>query len=417
MTIFSQSTSKISRIIGTSTFKDSTLVFSGNLVSSVLGAVFFFLLAHRAGPRDFGIFSVTVAAAVTVVDLFDIAINNAMVNFGSRQESRRPVLRDGLIRKLVLSSIFSLLFWLGAPMISRALGQGELVVFFRTVVWLIPARAIYSFVKTALQVSQQFFLDAGVDVLSSLLRLAGMIALPYLDISQLNAAFWSYILALILSVIIALPNIRNLLEEQIDNRREVDAGAFTTYQSWMTLAFIASAVTSRLDVFFLTRLVSLEVVGWYQAAFRLFMPIQQLAGSLSRVFAPRFASFAKSSELRVYMRKSILLSTGLAILIFLPLPVFPSAIKLLYGSDFIPATSMAYGLAVYFAIFLASTPWWSKLLYYHSNARLFAFLSALQLMLIALLSPLGITYAGAIGMIGVLIVSIVAATIVVVARK
>lgn len=397
----------------TATFKDTTIVFIGNNLSSVLGAVFFFILAHQAGPTVFGIFSIAVAVAITAVDLFDVAINNAIISFGSKSGWVAIALRNGLKRKILLSIIFSVLLWIFIPAIIWILGKPEISYALKISVWLIPSKAIFSFVKTALQAGKEFLLDSAVDILSSVVRLLGFFILWKIGLSPLASALWSYILGLLLSTVIALPKVKDLISVEADDK--FNHKEFTVYQSWMTLAFVASSVSSRLDIFFLTRMVSLEMVGWYQAAFRLYMPVQQLASSISRVLAPRFAGFSNHKESRAYLKKSLLLSGGLAVSMFILIPVYPWAIKFLYGNSFQGSIVFAYWMMGYFSLFLFSTPWWSRLLYYHVNAKKFAMLSILQLIVLVTTVPFSIaTFGGAgvaVALFGSLLLSTVLAAV------
>lgn len=393
----------------TATFKDTSMVFVGNTLSSVLGAVFFFILARKAGPAVFGIFSIATAVAITAVDLFDIAINNAIISFGSKPGWRALALRNGLKRKIFFSIIFSVLLWIGIPAIIWMLGKPDIAYALKISIWLIPGKAIFSFVKTSLQAGKEFFLDSAVDILSSVFRLVVFFLLWRAGLTPLTAALWGYILGLLLSTVIALPKIKELISVEIEdnfNHKE-----FTVYQSWMTLAFAVSSVSSRLDIFFLTRMVSLEAVGWYQAAFRLYMPVQQLASSISRVLAPRFASFSNRKESKIYLRKALFLSGSLAVSMFLLVPVYPWAIKFLYGSNFQGSVIFAYGLLGYFSLFLLSTPWWSRLLYYYSNARRFAILSVLQLIVLAVMIPFAISTFGGVGVVVALFGSLFFSTV------
>lgn len=393
----------------TATFKDTSVVFVGNTLSAVLGAVFFFILARKAGPAVFGIFSIAIAVAITVVDLFDIAINNAIISFGSKAGWRALALRNGLKKKIFFSIIFSVLLWICIPAIILILGKPDITYALKISIWLIPSKAIFSFIKTSLQAGKEFFLDSALDTLSSVFRLVGFFLFWRAGLTPLASALWGYILGLLLSTVIALPKVKELVNVEIEdnfNHKE-----FTVYQSWMTLAFAASSVSSRLDIFFLTRMVSLEMVGWYQAAFRLYIPVQQLASSISRVLAPRFASFSKQAESKIYLKKSLFLSGGLAVSMFLLIPVYPWAIKFLYGSNFQDSVIFAYGLLGYFSLFLLSTPWWSRLLYYYSNARRFAFLSILQLIVLAVAIPFAITAFGGVGVAVALFGSLFLSTI------
>lgn len=381
-------------VIKTGTFRDSGIVFTGNMISSILGAVFFFLLAHKLGASRFGIFNVVIAVMITSADLFDIAINNAMVSFGTKIGQRGWVLRDGLKRKLFLTVVLSFLIWIARGVICSVLGRPELNAPLGIGISLIAAKSLYSFVKTSLQIVKKFYLDAIVDILAPAIRIGLLYLLILNGIDNLKASLWSYSAGLVLPLIICFPLIWRLLREKSDKKDQLK---FSKFQTWMTISFFFSAISSRLDVFFLARFTSLEIVGWYQAAFRLFMPIQQLASSLSRVFAPRHAMFFKDEEADKYTKKGIWLSSGLAFSILFTIPLFRLVIPVVYGTEFMLAINMSYWLIPYFMFFLFLTPWWSKLLYYHARAKTFALLSILQLLLTLILMPFTIWIFGVNG--------------------
>lgn len=385
----------MTRIVRTATVKDTGIVFAGNTISSILGAVFYFLLARVAGPTQFGMFAAVAAVATTAVDLFDVGINAAVINYASRAETRQSSLRSALVRKVWISGAVTVIIVLAAPIISGLLGQPVLTGAIRWAALLVPAKALFSFVRSGLQAVKLFVLDAGLDILSSVMRLGSFIVLIFgLGYDPVLAAIWSYAIGLFLPAILGFKKVWRMMEKPENN---IGAPGFTSYQSYMTAAFGAAAISGRLDVFFLTRLTTLEAVGLYQAAFRLFMPVQQLSSSLSRVLAPRFGGFGDKSEAKKYLHKSLLLSRGLAALMFLTVPFLPWGIKLLYGSDFTAAVGNAYWLILYFGVFLAATPWWAKLLYFHSNAKWYAVLAGLQLIMLLILMPWLINIFGANG--------------------
>ena len=388
-------------VIRTATIKDTGIVFAGNTISSVLGAVFYFLLARVAGPAQFGVFAAVTAVATTAVDLFDVGINAAVINYASRIETRSVSLRAAFLRKVWISLIVTLIIILAAPFISGLLGQPVLTGAIRWAAILVPTKALFSFVRAGLQAAKLFFLDAVMDILSSVLRLGLFVVFIFgFSFESVWAAILSWGIGLFLPAAIASKKIWRMMGKSGNN---IIAPGFTSYQSYMTAAFAVSAISGRLDVFFLTRLTSLETVGWYQAAFRLFMPVQQLSSSLSRVLAPRFAGFGDKGEAKKYLNKSLLMSAGLAILMFLTLPFLPWGIKFLYGSDFTAAAGNAFWLLGYFVVFLAATPWWAKLLYFHSNARGYAVLAGGQLIMLLILMPILINVFGSNGAAAALI--------------
>ena len=83
-------------------------------------------------------------------------------------------LKKWIKRKLLLSVIFSVLLWIFIPAIIWILGKPEISYALKISVWLIPSKAIFSFVKTALQAGKEFFLDSAVDILSISCQVIGI---------------------------------------------------------------------------------------------------------------------------------------------------------------------------------------------------------------------------------------------------
>jgi O-antigen/teichoic acid export membrane protein len=393
----------VSSVIKTATLKDTGVVFGATIASSVLGAAFYFSLARLAGPAGFGTFAAVMAVVITITDLFDIAINASIINFATRQENRAATLRFALLRKLGLITIASTILYLLSPLIVRMLSKPELLTSLRLAVLLIPSKSLYSYVRAALQATRQFVLDATIEIGSTIIRLGfffGGILVFHSD--PVVTAIIAYASGLIMATLIGIPVVKRML---VTSQLPKQIPGFTSYQSWMTLSFIVLALAGRLDMFYLTRLTSLAEVGWYQAAFRLFMPIQGLSSSLSRVFAPRFASFTSKAQVNTYLRKAILLSSGLAASMFITVPFLRWGIKILYGPEYSQTASLSYVLIWYFAVFLTATPWWSKLLYWRSNTRTYAILAIAHLVFLLVAFPLGIIIWGAIGAAAVLVAS------------
>ena len=159
-------TQRIWSALRTATVKDTGVVFVGNTISSILGAVFYFLLARIAGPAQFGVFAVVAAVATTAVDLFDVGINAAVINYASRLETRSSSLRSALTRKIWISAVITLIIILAAPIISGLLGQPVLTDAIRWAAILVPTKALFSFVRSGLQAVKLFVLDAVLDILS-----------------------------------------------------------------------------------------------------------------------------------------------------------------------------------------------------------------------------------------------------------
>ena len=158
--------------------------------------------------------------------------------------------------------------------------------------------------------------------------------------------------------------------------------AFFNFQKWLTFGFIVAAIHGRIDSVLLLRLSGSEATGIYQAAYRFFMPVIQLAGALSLVFAPRFASFDSKLKINQYLFKASALSFSLAALSLLMIPLSPVLVNLIFGAKYAASVATVKILSLGFAAFLAGAPFASHLIYSAHRTKIFFLLNVLQLLLL-----------------------------------
>lgn len=376
---------RVTRLIRSDTAKDASAMTAGTGAGAVTAAVFFIIAARVLGPEHFGVFSLATAASFMFADMFDLALNAALVRFVSRELRKESGESDlylkfilkvklgiGLIL-LTLSIVFSgffskVLFGNPLPAVLILTGMGT------------AFQLIYTYGVAHLQARRRFAGAAGAIALVPAVRLVGLLVLFVIRSMGTLQILLVYFLATPIGIgVTALMAPRTFLKANQENRV---AKKFLGYALPLTAGFTIAALSGRIDNFILANLSGSEAVGYYAAAFRLFTPFQFLSGSLSTVFAPRFSSFANSGQARTYFKKGILatvlMSTGL--LLFLPLA--PLLIELFYGADYARSVPVLRILFFGFAVFLLQVPFTATILYYLAKTRVFALISGVQLILI-----------------------------------
>jgi len=157
---------------------------------------------------------------------------------------------------------------------------------------------------------------------------------------------------------------------------------FFHFQKWLTAGFILAAIHGRIDSAIVLKLAGPDMTGFYQAAYRFFMPAVQFTGALSLVFAPRFASFANQREARAYLFKAAKLTSILSLGVLLMLPLAPWLVGLIFGPAYAAAVAPARILSLGFALFVVSAPFTAYLIYSVNRTKVFALINLVQLSLL-----------------------------------
>ncbi|MFH0943324.1 MAG: oligosaccharide flippase family protein [Candidatus Beckwithbacteria bacterium] len=366
------------------TLKDTAIVTLGNGLSTLFSVVSIFLVARILGPADYGLYITSWAIITILIDSTDLAINNAIVKFASKTSDQKDsLIKYGFLLKLFLGLILTI----GFALLSRPLAN-----------WLYPSLKsplllasliiittfLFRFPRSILQSERKFFKDVIIDVSISFLRLLALIIFFFYFKLTVVTSLLAYLLAAFAGLIIGLNFISfKFLKADISIQTK---STFFHFQKWLTLGYIVAAIHGRIDSVILLKLAGPVSAGIYQAAFRFFMPILQLAAALSLVFAPRFASFAQKNLTKTYLFKATKLSLGLAFLVLLLIPLFPLLIKLIFGTSYLPAIAPARILTIGFAFFITGAPFVAHLIYSVNQIKTFFIVNLVQLILLVSLN-------------------------------
>lgn len=238
-----------------------------------------------------------------------------------------------------------------------------------------------NFVSAALQSLQKFVHWSLLNISINSMRLVALLVLSCLGLLNVNSGLYLYILAPFVGFFIGLAFIPKFW--QVKNENEV-AKDFFRYNKWVAIFTVIVAVSSRVDTYLSTRLLTLGDLGIYSVAANLSSIVPEIVLALATVVAPKFASFTSKKDAMTYFKKLQLFVFGLAIagvLVGGPLSYF--IIPKLYGLDYLLSIAPFIVLLVSQAIFLVSVPVHTSIFYYFAYPKIFVYIAIVHLLLVS----------------------------------
>jgi O-antigen/teichoic acid export membrane protein len=380
---------KIKNIIRTKTFRQSIITSSGTIINGLIGWIFYILAARNLGPAKFGIFSVATATIALLASVFNVGVDTGLVRFvgryiSSEKEKALRFMKLGLKVKIISGLILITLGWFLVPLISTAIfNKPELTFPLRLSLigafgWLLSF-----FVTSNFQAMQKFFAWSGINIFMTSLRVIAILGLIKLGISQIDFAIYAYIYSPFIGFLIGLTFLPNFFKIKNEN---LVAKEFFHYNKWVAAFTIIAAISSRLDTYISTRLLSFSDLGIYSVANNLSNIVSEIVLALATVVAPKLASFTSDFDAKRYLKKlqGFVLFLGMAGVSFgIPFSYF--VIPKLYGLNYLASITPFIILLISQAIFLISVPVHTSVFYYFSKPKVFFFISIGHFVLVSLL--------------------------------
>ncbi|MEK7188249.1 MAG: oligosaccharide flippase family protein [Patescibacteria group bacterium] len=376
------------QMLQTKTIRHSVITFTGVFITGLLGFVFYFITARFLGPENFGIFSIAVITLTLVGDISDLGMTTGLVKFVGKYIFSKPKLAMRFMKltlkiKLVVWLIVLGIGWSLVPFISnKFLGKEELIVPLRYCLIGVGGALLFSFVTFSLQAMQKFFSWSIINIAVNSLRLGVLGLLIYLGFFSLNSSLAVYIFLPFLGFVIGIFLLPNFFSVKNENRVVKKLFSFNI---WVAVFTAIAAISSRLDIFLVTRLLTLEKVGFYSAAVNLSSVAPQIVFALATVVAPKLASFDSDVKAYEYLKKVQLFVLALSLAgLLVGIPISYFVIPALYGEVYTPSVTPLIILLIGQAIFLFSVPVHTGVIYYFGYPKLFVYVSFLHLAVIGL---------------------------------
>lgn len=374
---------KIRKLMFSATIRDSSTVFVGNMVSSVLGIVFTILAARFLGPSNWGLIAAAGNLITILVAVGDIGLGSAFFQVASGRWENE--VEKGKIQK-TYRDLFSLRLFTGGLIFV------VLLIFSRSLSQLIfhsdnPSLVIFS----ALGFLSALFLDFQVFSieskknwlaatllisLSNVFRIGFLIVLYSAGLLTLGNTLFVFSGSMFLVFLVSLFFIHT--KPRFDFKITKTYREVFRFSSWMGLNKIVSAVSPRLDILLIIQMAGTYEAGIYGAASRLAIGIPMVVGSLATIVASRFASISDKVELEKYFKKSVGLSFLISSFVLLGVLAAPAVISL-FGNQYERSSSILQWLLIAQVPFVLSMPAVNILIYHFKKPQIITLLSFLQL--------------------------------------
>lgn len=376
---------KLLQILKTKTIQQSIVTLSGTLLNGVLGMLFFLFLARNLGPQNFGIVSFSIVILTLISDIADFGINTGIINFVSKHflsdsVKTKQILKLSFEGKFLIWILVLIFGWLTMPFITwNILQKPELDPYLKLSLIGVGGAMLFSYTSSSLQAMQRYKIWSFLNITMNLTRLLLVIVLIYGSILTSVSSLLLYFSITFLGFFIGslfLPKGLLLVKGEISQFKEL-----FHFNKWIALTILISAISSRVDSIFLTKLTSLRDVGIYSVASQLASYVPQLSGAVAIVAAPKFSSFTNESDARRYFYKLSVLCFGLALLGLIIIPLIWFFIPIFYGVSY-KDSSLIFGLLfIANLILFVSTPAHQAIYYFFSNSKI-AFLITLAVFIV-----------------------------------
>ncbi|GEM_PF-993686 len=372
----------ISKLLKTSTVKQSTVTLVSVFLNGVTGFAFYYLIARMIGAEANGVFGLVGSLVALVSSVANLGVDTAATRFYAKyvnSDNRKALsaLKIAFVTKILSWSTIALIGLVFSNLIAEFVFSDLNLSVYIKIAFLAALGSMYfSFVCAVLQAQQRFVHWGAINVGGNVARLIVTFLLIYLSILSKDSS---------VAILVAFPFITVLIGFYfLPNFFKVKVGKnffkkFIKFSIWVGASGVFSAIVSRMDVLVAARYVSLYELGNYSVATTLVAFVSQIVMALGMVVAPKFASFSTHVQAVAYLKKTMTAVFGLSILgvvvgVILAYYFVPFA----YGSEY-PLVSLPLSiLIVAYSLFLISMPIHAMVVYYFGNTRLMFATTILQ---------------------------------------
>jgi O-antigen/teichoic acid export membrane protein len=376
----------INQLKKSQTLKDTIIVLASSILSSGLGFVFVFTIARRLGPQEFGVYSTIINYTTFLSAVIDLGISLSLINFVNKttdQEKKKQWISTSfflvLISTLIIGLISTLIYSFSLKNIWKHGTDYSLSVFL-----IIAIIAINLFFLALLQALKKFWQRSILDTTFALVRIIITYSIIILANFNLNSSFLSIIYAYCIALIYALFVAKPFLSFKSFDVKKIKP--ILSFSKWIGGINFAANLYGRLDVLMLAAYVSTYTTGIYAAASRFITIFPLVVSSFSSVVAPRFASFNLKNQLHSYFKKTLAVTSLIAMGMLFLVPLAKFIILTAYDISYQAAVPIFQILVITNIPLLLSIPATNAIIYFFKKPNYITLISLVQLIGLVLLN-------------------------------
>ncbi|MEM4605424.1 MAG: flippase [Candidatus Pacearchaeota archaeon] len=331
--------------------KNVIFQFFTNVVSKGGSLIFTIILARMLLPENFGLYTLALSTILIFGAFTDLGIGSALIKYLSKNENnpkkagayvffiRNLKLKLTLLVSsvLILSSYFIANFYYKKP-IFLALIAGSLYIIFNS---------FLGFVIGLFQARNNFKYPFYKEIFYQITRLilVPITVILLLDSSKeilLGGIFLSLSVCFFLSIFFLYPRIKKYDKNELSIKEKKEVINFILPLSATTLTGIFFGT---IDIIMLGRFVESRFLAYYQASFALLGAVGVLI-PFAAAFFPIFARLSRE-KLNLALKKSLAITFLFSLIAILAtLILAPFVVKIIYGTDYILASTILKILSV-----------------------------------------------------------------------
>ena len=324
------------------------VVTSAGVVRLGLGFVASLLIARALGPADFGIYAVLAATVGIVGTLAEGGLTEAAVlrissAWPARPEAAEMRARSFFWLRLGLSALIVGVGCAMASLISSRVLNDVDVGLLRWALIGIVATAASGALSAVLQATGGFGRMSSLILINT--GLTAVLALVLAAIGRLDLLSTLIILGIGTSLVTYAAAARMLplgFRLRLPSWDDLATEARQLFETgrWLWIASLFAMLTANAEVLLLNQRVALTLVGTYALALNLATKADVVNQSLYTVLLPGIASVDVRTQLRDYVRRGLVRSAGICLVLLVLIPFAQPLIVLIYGPAY--AQSVIY---------------------------------------------------------------------------
>jgi O-antigen/teichoic acid export membrane protein len=344
---------------GSATARNSLVLFGGNLISSVLALIAVIFISRALGPERFGVLATFNAVTASLIGITNFGLDTAAIKIISSHlatDRRKAAVVMKVIFNLELLSgvIIGVAGLLFSRHIAILLGGTHLLFAVRLAFFSSAFASATAFVGPFFVAHQQFTRNAIFGAASSVVRTAAILLLAIAASLSITNVLWVYtavpIIFFFVGVLIA-PKEWRLKATRAEQK--VAATEVFHLSKWILLAYVATVIAGKLDVFLISRLRGTTAVGLYSAGQQLSSAMPLLIGAISTAILPKFSQFAQNGQLKRNYKRAAVGTFALAVCMLPAVFISGPLIHLVFGHKYTAAIPV---FRILFVAYLIALP-------------------------------------------------------------
>jgi O-antigen/teichoic acid export membrane protein len=311
---------------------------------------------------EFAVLSLTISIATIVADLVDFGLKTTLVRDVADMIKNDPERSSDYVTtifslKFRISIVSPLFFPIAAYLLSiLVFSESPLLTAFIISTASLVAGLFLSlswFVRSYFQAMKRFVLYASYSLIGNSVFLGLTFVFILFSIN-------SFVLPIFLTVSYALWMLAGLTIYFRMNVKGTHVKEYQTkilsFSKWVMISTVLVSVYNRVDQLIVASLLSYDSVAIYGAVVLIGSLIPLVTTSLSTVLYPRISEIRERSSMRRFMKRNLPLTICIALLVLIPVLLFPNPVSLFFGSAYAESDTLFPLVGSAYLIGLALTP-------------------------------------------------------------